>query len=483
LPIAVVLVWAACALPALAAFPGENGRIAFDDGLGDIWTINPDGSGELQLTSDPGNDWDPEWSPNGRRILFASNRGGLGLQVYVMNADGTGQTRLTDPPAQSMNAAWSSDGQRIVFVRNSDLWLMNADGSGQVPLLSRTGSETSPDWSPDGTRITFTNGDLWTIRPDGTGLTEVYTETPRDAMTAPDIRGPEWSPDGQRISYAAVYQDFDEEYRFYLATVRPDGTRTTFLGDGSWFGPAWSPDGTRLAVTDLSYLYTIRPDGSDTTILYSSGAEHGDWQPLPVDTPSAHVRPKSAGQLRVPLVPAARPCTNPNREHGPPLAYGSCSPPAPASPNTTLGSDGTGKSEGRVRLDVFTGAPGGEDDADVRIRFVLTNVMNTSSLSDYTGELRADAHLRLTDRLGSVSATTDLPFGFTVPCVATAETGLGGKCRLQTSVDALIPGAAAEGTRAVWALGQLEVGDGGADGEAETGSDNSLVAVQGLFVP
>ena len=118
----------------------------------------------------------------------------------------------------------------------------------------------------------------------------------------------------------------------------------------------------------------------------------------------------------------------------------------------------------------------------MRIGFALANVMDAPSLSDYTGELRTAANLQFTDRVAGVSATTTFPLGFTVPCMATADTTLGGECGLQSSMDALIPGAVAEGTRAVWALDQFEVYDGGPDGDADT-DDNSLLAVQGLFVP
>jgi hypothetical protein len=198
---------------------------------------------------------------------------------------------------------------------------------------------------------------------------------------------------------------------------------------------------------------------------------------------TGYPRPRSAASFDMSLVPAAKACLAPNREHGPPLAYGSCSPPVPESPNLTLGTGGTGKSEGRVRLDVIAGVPGGADDADVRLGFVLTNVMNLPSLSDYTGELRAGANVRLTDRVSSVRSTTDFTFGFTVPCDATADTSLGGECRLVTTMDALVPGTAAEGTRAVWGLDQFRVLDAGSDGNADTAGDNSLLAVSGIFVP
>ena len=204
-------------------------------------------------------------------------------------------------------------------------------------------------------------------------------------------------------------------------------------------------------------------------------------------TTTGYPRAQGATPFRVPLVPAAQQCLAPNRQHGPPFAFGSCNPPQPGSPNLTVGvGDGSpafAKSEGRVRLDVLVGAPGGPDDSDVNIGFALTNVMNLPSLSDYTGELRATANVRLTDRVAGVPSTTHLSFGFTVPCTTTADTTLGGDCRVFTSVDAVVPGAAAEGTRAIWGVDQWRVSDGGPDGDAETAGDNSLLAVQGLFVP
>jgi hypothetical protein len=130
-----------------------------------------------------------------------------------------------------------------------------------------------------------------------------------------------------------------------------------------------------------------------------------------------------------------------------------------------------------------TGVPGGADDADVTLDFVLTNVLELPSLSDYTGQVLAGAHARLTDRVSGAASTTEFTFGFPVPCEATADAGLGGECRLRTTMDALIPGAAPEGTRAVWGIDQFKVRDAGADGDPNTPADNELLAVQGIFVP
>lgn len=205
-------------------------------------------------------------------------------------------------------------------------------------------------------------------------------------------------------------------------------------------------------------------------------------------------RPKGASPLRVSLVPAYQPCASPNRTHGPPLAFGSCNPPAEQSAQLTVGTpDANGNpasSVGFARLAVWPGDPASPaDDADVSLRVEITDVRRRADLADYTGELRASLSTRITDKdnpppAGGASDATvsDNPIAFTVPCAATAATTTGATCSVTTTVDAVTPGAVKESMRAVWQLGQLEVFDGGSDGDAET-TPNTLFARQGVFVP
>jgi hypothetical protein len=188
------------------------------------------------------------------------------------------------------------------------------------------------------------------------------------------------------------------------------------------------------------------------------------------------------------LVPAYVQCTSANRQHGPPLAYGSCAPPQPGSSRLMVGiGDGhpaASRSTGFMRLKVFPGVPGGEDDTTARVRLTITNVMRTSDLSEYTGELRGRIRTRITRKDGTVSATTvDFPLEFTVPCTPTDSTLDKSTCDLGTDLDALVPGATPEQTRAIWQLDQVKVYDGGTDEDGDTTADNSLFAVQGVFVP
>ena len=81
--------------------------------------MNADGSGVARLTDSEATDADPAWSPDGRRIAFASDRDG-GSNIYVMNADGSGVARLTDSSAGDYGPAWSPDGRRIAFASERD---------------------------------------------------------------------------------------------------------------------------------------------------------------------------------------------------------------------------------------------------------------------------------------------------------------------------------------------------------------------------
>ena len=122
-----------------------------------------------------------------------------------------------------------------------------------------------------------------------------------------------------------------------------------------------------------------------------------------------------------------------------------------------------------------------------------SDVRAQSDLSDYTGELQASVSLRLTDRNNSLAppvfpddqtgTVQDTTFAVTVPCTASDNPLAGADCEVSTTADAVIPGLVVEGDRAIWQLGQVQLYDGGVDGDAETTADNTLFATQGVFIP
>jgi Tol biopolymer transport system component len=272
--------------PVNAAFPGQNGKIAFHRLLSRfaIFTINPDGSGLTMLTSTLSNNQNPAWSPDGSKIVFMSDRdfpNERRNEIYSMNADGGAQTRLTNNTSTDEFPAWSPDGTKIVFTSNRDgnfeIYSMNADGSGQTRLTNNPASDFAPAWSPDGTKIAFDStrdgkDEIYTMNSDGSNPVRL-TNTPTSDTD------PNWSPDGTKL----VFHRSSEIY-----SMNADGSDLTNLSQNPGFDadPAWSPDGSMITFTTnrngLFQIAVMNADGSgQTTISSGSGLEgFPDWQPV-----------------------------------------------------------------------------------------------------------------------------------------------------------------------------------------------------------
>src|SRR5439155_12091092 len=111
--------------------------------------------------------------PAAGQIAFWSDRdhGAIG-EIYVMNADGSGQVNLTNNPVDDAYPVWSPDGSKIAFYTardgNYEVYVMNADGSGQVNLTNNAAADYYPAWSPDGSKILLDSG------RNGGGYPEIY---------------------------------------------------------------------------------------------------------------------------------------------------------------------------------------------------------------------------------------------------------------------------------------------------------------------
>ena len=467
-----------------AAFPGQNGKIAFTVSTTFppvIKTINPDGTGQTTVRSGH----TPAWAPNGRDLLFSHED-----DVRRMPADGSSETVVLDGEWHDFGGgqawgspAWSPNGSQIAATSVSgngmdplfiELYTASADGSAR----QRIAFGSSAAWRPDGSLIAFTahnpNGGsapLSTVQPDGAD---------ERVIVFPYGVEPDYSPDGSKIVYWALApgDNQNREIFVYAGSGSPPVRLTN--SPASDEQPVWSPDGTKIAWQSNSKIYTMNADGTNQTRL-TSGSDFESapsWQPVPYP---GHIRPKGASPLRVSLVPAYRQCTAANRQHGPPLAFGSCNPPAEESGELTVGTSMTGF----VRYKTIVGNPAtpAVDEADIALRMEISDVSEQGTLADYAGEVAAGVSARITDRYAGVPMTsTEVQLPFTTQCTPTAATNVGSTCSLNTTLDALIPGAIAEGQRTVLQLGQVQVIDGGPDADTAT-EPNNVFLRQGVFVP
>jgi TolB protein len=149
----------------------------------EIWVMNADGGNAAQVTPlANGRDVEPDWSPDGTRIVWSTERYG-DWEVAVINADGSGLTRLTTQAGDDYTPVWSPDGTNIVFSTgrfdsNQELALMRPDGSNVRRLTNHPDHEQYPAWSPDGAKIAFNcwrrrrgeiASEVCSVNGDGTG--------------------------------------------------------------------------------------------------------------------------------------------------------------------------------------------------------------------------------------------------------------------------------------------------------------------------
>jgi glucose/arabinose dehydrogenase/PKD repeat protein len=243
-------------------------------------------------------------------------------------------------------------------------------------------------------------------------------------------------------------------------------------------------------------------DSTGTTLTFVSWSDGGS-RSHEITTPSApatftarftsaYARPKSATPARLALVNAYSPCDTANVVHGPPLDEPACAPPVTASRRLTTGTpDANGQGAnmtGQLRLNARAGDLGTtEDEADVALRFSVTDVRDANTLADYNGELELVADIRVTDKLNGPSGAeagtlTDQPVRAGAPCSGDLDLSVGSTCALDTTLDALVPGIVVEGRRSVWELVRMTVNDGGPDGDADS-QNNSPFARPGIFIP
>jgi Tol biopolymer transport system component len=168
-----------------------------------ITTMKTDGSDEVSLTDDiPFESYQPEYTPDGKQIVFASQAGGLVSAVWIMNADGSNKRRLTDAPLEAGGPDISPDAKRVAFYsqqntpRPAAVWVMNVDGSSQQ-RLTRGGLYAI--YSPDGTKLVFAKGtlasgpiNLYTMNSDGSHVKKIAPDLVVGGCLDGNCLTPDW---------------------------------------------------------------------------------------------------------------------------------------------------------------------------------------------------------------------------------------------------------------------------------------------------
>jgi Tol biopolymer transport system component len=258
------------------AAPATQAQLAFERD-GRLWLMAPDGSEQQPLTPADVYAIEPDWSPDGTRVVFiADNR------ISVIDVDtGELQTLPATPGGQPIGPQWAPDGQSIAFVDA----LASGDGSGiyvlslgdeSIEVVTEEGSGDLITWSPDGSEIAFTRdksdeANIWAV--------DVTTHELRQIGDSGFEYDPAWSPDGSTIAY----------FGGQIWIVNADGSgQPRQVTDCSCeaFNPHWSPDGSWIVFysdqnSGHDDLYRIHPDGTGLERLTDTPVveKGGDWQP------------------------------------------------------------------------------------------------------------------------------------------------------------------------------------------------------------
>ena len=359
--------------PAQASYPGINGKIICSGALAteitdpvlpgqsrlELFSVNPDGTGETRLMNNTATDFSPRYSADGAKVAWIRDG-----QIWTMNADGGNEvgplTEALTPggaPAQSFVGDWSPDGSQIVFQSSRDgnfeVYKMNADGSDEVNLTDNAvagrNNDSQPAWSPDGTKIAFTsnrdgNSNIHVMNADGTNVVNLTAASPAEESA------PRWSPDGTMIAFQSDRSVFPRPgvaRNLEIFRMNADGSNVTQLtfndydasaGPGTLnltgfdLNPAWSPDGTRIVFHsgraaefrgtgapgsgiigqwEVYHVNSVTGEGpgGDAPVRVTTrpgNDERCDWQPLrPADAPPAPPQPQPQPQPTPPAVVAS----------------------------------------------------------------------------------------------------------------------------------------------------------------------------------
>lgn len=267
----------------------------------EIYVMNPDGSEQTRVTFDPRVDQQPHISPNGKQIVFASNRitpanlNGV-LQIFLMNTDGSDfsdgsnvkQLTFTGPGTFNAWPRWSPNGKEIAFHSSADgnfeIYTIQPDGTSLTRVTNYAGLDQFPGWAPNGKQLVIRRDtELFVIDKDGSNpIRLTFTSAPAINQMA------SWSPNGKMLAFLSSREGY-----LSVFLTDPDGSnqinltpKPSNIPASMWASraPAWSKNGQHIYFTGIrpetchsngtcdEQIFVMNADGSGVTELTFEGA-------------------------------------------------------------------------------------------------------------------------------------------------------------------------------------------------------------------